>query len=242
MGGSAHIIEGTVRAEALMPKAHEKSVISRIFGKSKSDAIRRTPMGNSIHIDVPCRGLSEKFHGAFTQYLKHKLSHPNEATASIQAYLSIAKTVVYIRGEEQNGSCTWHTQLTFSGSAGMGDISAEVCSHWAAYWTQDCLADFVRPTLMDYGFEVSDQSFKTHDHYRFICVDLDGRMHYGSVGSDGSVDLDGAIYEGLTDDYDGFNERLKECYFQSISSTVCECQLCEDRQTQTSESVNQCNP
>ena len=229
MGGYSHIIEGVIREEALKPKTSDKGFWGRLFGGAKRDRIHRNSFGDSVLIDVPCRGLSKRVHDHFISYLRQKLPQPNEATASIFDYLDIAKTDVYIRGEEKSGSCSWSTQVSFSGCAGMADVSAEVCSHWAAIWTEEHLEDFVKPLLSEYGFEVNEQDEKSQIDYSFIRVKIDGQHSYAAIESDGSIGLDGSFYEYLAEDYEQFDKRMQELYGHKASLKECECQLCQQR-------------
>ncbi|MGJ8660826.1 MAG: hypothetical protein ACSHXL_02185 [Bacteroidota bacterium] len=228
MGGYAYIIKGTVCEASWVAPTRKNSLIARLLGSSKSDKIRRTSMGDSVLVRIPAHGLSQRFHDAFLHYLDHVVPSPTQATFSIIEYLKIAKTEVYLRGEEKNGLCEYYAQITFSGCAGMGEVSAEVAAHWAALWIQDCLEDFIKPTLKDYGFEVNEV-YQEVDDFKFIEVEVDDHKYYGSIGFDGGIELDGALYEGLNEDYDLFNKRLAEEYSSNIESAVCECQLCETR-------------
>ncbi len=232
MGGCAHIIAGIVREEALIPKSPKRGFWARLFVGSKHDEVRRSNFGESTLIDVPCPGLSKKVHADFTRYLRERIPRPDKATESIFGYLGIAETTVYIRGEEKVDSSSWYTQLTFSGCAGMADISAEVSAHWAAVWSRDRLDEFLRPLLNDYGFEVSEHTDTSHDNYTFIRVDVDGQNLYAGLGADGSIELDGAIYEGVTEDFEQFNERMESLYRHKAPLQSCECQLCQQQLNQ----------
>ena len=127
MGGSAAIIQGTVAESALQPRPAPASILDRIFGRKRMLG----PVESGGMIELPAqdfRPLAAEF-GAF---LRRAMPAPWEATGIFMEYLAIPALEVHVRGARAQPS--WTLEFSFSGCAGMAEVSAELGAHWVEKW------------------------------------------------------------------------------------------------------------
>jgi hypothetical protein len=157
MGGSAAIIHGTVSQAALQPRPGRAGFLDRLLGRQKRVAPveSRAPDGSAF-IELPgedFRPLVAEF-GAF---LRRSIPAPWEATRMFLDYLAIPALEVHMRGARAAGAATpiWTLEFSFSGCAGMGEISAELGAHWVETWFEKEGARIQAELLNAAGFQAA---------------------------------------------------------------------------------------
>src|SRR5579859_4725835 len=160
MGGNAFLITGKLTDA----KAGEKPSISD-FGSAELAGL---PIG-------PLDGLRNDF----KHFLKKAIPKPHAATKSFLNYLDIPINI-YVRSERKKGSSdfNWYVQFTFSGCAGMAEVSADLGVHWACRWYQEnsnrLLKDFFEP----FGFVPDSKQDLSFLDVKFIPMDGLGYAEY----------------------------------------------------------------
>lgn len=141
MGGHAAIIKGTVAEWALQPRPATAGLLDRLLGRKKTT----TPVEQAL------RPLAAEF-GA---YLRRSIPAPWEATRMFLDYLAIPALEVHLRDARGTGApeAVWTLQFSFSGCAGMAEISAELGSHWVEKWFEKEGARIQAELLNAAGFQ-----------------------------------------------------------------------------------------
>jgi hypothetical protein len=154
MGGSALLIYGRISEDLLQPRAVPRSIVDRMLGRVRTKAPAWSPIGRDRRlIDLPTNGL-RKLVSAFRDRVAAQFDPPWSSTRSVLDYLRLDVIYLHVRGDASSGDPPdWYIQLTFSGAAGMAEVSAQLASHWAERWyraeSDDLLASYLEP----YGFE-----------------------------------------------------------------------------------------
>lgn len=116
MGGAAFTIYGKYSGE----EESKKGLFSRMFKKESQKSVRE-------------KTVTKEFKADFVEYIDSKLE--NDITVSVvKDYLKM-KGIFECFIREHNGiHCI---DITFSGCAGMAQVSSEVCAHWAEFWHKE---------------------------------------------------------------------------------------------------------
>lgn len=232
MGGSALLIYGTVAPSRLQPRPVPRTVLDRVLGRERTE----TPAWQDIGpfrrtIDVPASPL-EPFVLAFRQYVRDRCARPWPATRAVLDYLDEDVITLYVRGDaDRDQPAEWYVQLTFSGCAGMAEVSAELAAHWAAEWYRSRHADLRAAWLAPFGFEPNGR-VEPDDNGIFLPAGSAGyaRVGLGSPGSsidrDEAIELDAAAMDALDDTEQSLTlSRLRDVVRQARPDR-CLCQLC----------------
>jgi hypothetical protein len=154
LGGAALLIYGSVRDERLHPPAAPRSLVDRLLGRDRAETPAWSSVGRDRRmIDLPADALAQ-MGSAFTDHVANCFSQPWKATTAILEYLRLDITSVYVRGEATGSNPPeWYVQVTFSGCAGMSEVSAELAVHWAQRWYAEDQAGLTAKYLEPYGFK-----------------------------------------------------------------------------------------
>jgi hypothetical protein len=136
VGGYAAIIKGTVAESALRPRPTRRGLLDRILGREKTAGpVEQRASDGAALIELPAEDwlpLAAEFGG----FLRRSMPAPWEATRMFLEYLAIPALEVRVRGARGAGAASpvWTLEFSFSGCAGMAEISAELGSHWVEKW------------------------------------------------------------------------------------------------------------
>ncbi len=230
MGGTALLIHGSLAPERLAPRPVPRTLFDRLLGRTREIAPKVTPRGRGselLELDAAeLAPLISRFRG----YLAGVLAEPNEASGQVLEYLEIKGIPsLYLRGGREAGrEVDWYTQLSFSGCAGMAEVSALVAAHWAAKWAQQELPALDREVFAPFGFiPAPGQTLGWGD--RFLPVAPLGYLRYVPADErddDGLVfEVDYAVEEAIED----AAERVADASARHaglMADGPCRCQLC----------------
>jgi hypothetical protein len=154
MGGSALLIYGKVDDALLQPRQAPRSMLDRLFGRSRLEAPSWSPIGSDRRmIELPTDGL-KALGTRFRDHVARRLEPKWAATAAVLDYLGLGVTDIQVRGDASGSNPPdWYVQLSFSGCAGMAEVSSELAAHWAERWYRAEQADIQAKYFRPYGFE-----------------------------------------------------------------------------------------
>lgn len=153
MGGAALLIYGSVPEVRLTAEPVPRSLIDRLLGRASAPAPAWFDVSRERRMITLPSGAFAKMGPAFTDYVANKFPKPWKATSAILEYLRLDITNVYVRGESAGKNPPeWYLQLTFSGCAGMAEVSAELAVHWAQRWYAEREAELLAKYFKPYNF------------------------------------------------------------------------------------------
>lgn len=151
-------------------------------------------------IDVPANALEKSLSAAFRDHVGARFDRPWAATASVLEYLQLGVMSVYVRGEAAGENAPeWYVQITFSGCAGMAEVSSELAAHWAERWYRAEQANVVSTHLRPYGFEPNGRIEPDRSAEVFAPIGTAGYAVYNATPREEEEEEDG---EGETDEED----------------------------------------
>src|SRR5688500_5439911 len=135
MAASALLIYGTASEALLQPRPAPRSLLDRLLGRTPTIAPAWFEINRDRRIiDLPCVEL-QALGGSFRDHVASRFHPKSKATSSVLDYLGIGVTQVLVRGDASGSNPPeWYVQVTFSGCAGMAEVSAELAAHWAELW------------------------------------------------------------------------------------------------------------
>jgi hypothetical protein len=186
-------------------------------------------------IDLPTDPL-KNLPMAFRDYVIGRCAPPWIATASVLEYLRLDVMSIYVRGDASGGSPTeWYVQLTFSGCAGMAEVSSELAVHWAERWYLEKQAEITSKYLKPYGFEPSGLRLPDRSEAIFVPLGAAGYALFNPTPRPPDeeslesryFDIDASALETISEDERGaLMRRLDEDLPQILPAGSCCCQLC----------------
>lgn len=231
MGGSAVLIYGSItEPERFEAGKGIKGKLSAFLGRGP----KITDLGSGHQfIELPAGNLSG-LASEFKQYLKNKIEKPWTGTSLLlDSYLDGSSTSVYVRGERTaHSEDKWYVQLTFSGCAGLTEVSAELACHWAEIWYDECRDWIAEKYFAPYGFLPHPKQERSFAGHKFLPL--------GNIGYAMFVDkfkwtpplehyfeIDGAYgeFEEFGDTLD-LLDALDGDFNLVMADGSCKCQLC----------------
>lgn len=230
MGGSAVLIYGNLEQGRFEVK---KGIAGRLLS-CLGGGPKVIDLGSGRRlINLPAgnlNGLSSEF----TQYLRTKIPKAWTATSLLlNSFLDGGVMSVYVRGERsQDAADEWYVQLTFSGCAGLAEVSAEIACHWAEIWYEECREKISEKYFSSYGFQPHPEQEKVFAAHKFLPL---GNLGYAmfvdkfkwSPPLEHSFEIDGALEEleefGVGS---GIVEMLEVNFSPLMTDNTCKCQLC----------------
>ncbi len=238
MGGNAFLIRGKLAEARLQPEPIQRTLMDRIMGRQRFHKPEVTDLGGGIRmIDLP----ADKYRvlaADFQQFLQERLPEPWPATKVFLDYLRADVLSIYVRGEQnpEVSSPEYYIQITFSGCAGMAEVSAELGTHWAEIYYRESHERLKDEYLNHFGFAPDDEKMAETQAGQFLPL---GKLGYGMfVG--GRLEGADAEWEGSrlfeldSSVSDTFYERgelpalreLDTLYGPLMADGKCRCQLC----------------
>jgi hypothetical protein len=210
--------------------------MDRILGRQRYVSLAESDPGAAYgFVDVPPGPLAALMQD-FREFLDATITQPWDASRATLDYLDDRVMSLYLRGERgpETLEIQWYIQLTFSGCAGMAEVSAELAAHWAGIWYERCAAAIRAQSLEAFGF-VPDEQVGV-DQNRFVPV---GALGYALYVGDRSwtpdeehrgsrlFELDGASLDLLSERQALAKSRhLDEQCGPAMEDGRCRCQLC----------------
>ena len=236
VGGQAHLIWGNIDEERLKPVPARRSFLDKLLGKPRFQqrCESELPDGTRL-IELPAGDL-ERLPEDFARFLEQCIPAPWLATETFFDYLAEDIISIYLRGEHapEKPSPDWYIQITFSGCAGLAEVSAELGSHWSEIWFKENRDRIFERYLEPFGFLPAENQAMPEKRPLFLPVGRLGyAMHVGEVEIDpewpGSrlFELDAACTEAF--ELDGTLSRfqaLDDKFGPVMSDGKCRCQLC----------------
>ena len=204
---------------AAKPKRKKEGFFSKLFNKEKSPSC--SDMGTYTLITYPVRELKKTIIDVFDHFLEESFENPDERDRQILAYIKDAEystLSVYLRSEEGENRTESYVQVTFSGSAGMGEVSAEIAAHWFTLGYERSFGDELKKTLKtEFNFHAerieSNSSNIKKATYNELCLYALDDPEYG-------IEVDGYLHE--MGDFSSEQVVFEE---EGVSSS-CQCSLC----------------
>lgn len=241
MGGHAYLIPGAVDARlwqgAQQPAAPAPPVsiwnrIARLGRRDSSATLPRViilPKGDRL-IELQADPLPNRLIPDFLNWVQSSLATPSQASRVALEYLREITPTLYLRGEQRRSdpSPAFSIQMTFSGCAGMAQISARLSSHWTALWFRANHDRLTREYLVPFGFQPDPYDPAQDEPRLFLPLGELGYAEYIPAEDPTSrpmVELDQSVFESRPDDLDV--ERLTELVERYMTAQRCRCQLCE---------------
>jgi hypothetical protein len=231
MGGTAYVIHGTLDQARAWPVPRKKSLLDKLLGRQQYDTPSYVESTESTIVEVPPGELEPALIRAFRQFLEREIASPWEATSMFYSYLDFGMHV-YLRGQSPDGTsiADWFVQISFSGCAGMAEISAELGYHWVHLWIERTLAEITESVLQPRGFMPNGRPQYMGDPVTFLPI---GEYGYALYGTRYSTEHEtySALDQGVLE---GFEEEEVQRLLQTITSEwgalmsdrQCRCQLC----------------
>jgi hypothetical protein len=230
MGGTALLIYGHLSADRLRPRPLPRNWLDRLLGRTRERSPRTVTMGHNRELLEVDAAELEPLVARFREFLAREIPVPHSASAQTLEYLDIKGIPsLYLRAEsEGGGEPEWYTQVTFSGCAGMAEISALVAAHWAEAWARRELPALEREILTPFGFTPrKEQRFESTD--RFLPMEELGYLHWlpeeDREEDEVLFEVDHAVIEAI----EGTPDRLtavSDQYAKLMTDGRCRCQLC----------------
>lgn len=236
MGGQACLIWGHMAEEAIKPLPAKRSWLDKILGRQRfrEKEVMELPNGTRL-IEVPVGDL-ELLGEDFAQFLARRISQPWAATQAFLDYLSMDVVSIQVRGEHdpETPGPDWYVQITFSGCAGLAEVSAELGGHWAETWFREECDRISQRFLLPFGFVPGDIRPMPGTNPRFLPL---GQAGYALYVGEGDADpewegpkrfeLDASATEALAlDGHLSSLQILDERFGPLMADGKCRCQLC----------------
>lgn len=244
MGGNGYFIYGTLTPERARAAPLPRTLLDRVLGRTRVGPPEDYGSGR---LELPGAALAP-LREDFLRFLRARLSPPWEASRTALAGLDVVLRPVRVLGERKGpGPVEWSVELSFSGAAGEGQVTADLGAHWAARWFAEAREDVTRRHLLPFGF-TPDVAEPLKAVARFVPL---GGYGYGRVWESEelarferaaaaasseededdpvpearTVSMDGGMREAV-EDIEGFFEELDAQVAPLIAQGRCLCQLC----------------
>jgi hypothetical protein len=233
MGGNAFLIYGGMSQGHLAALFKQRSIADRIARRPTADPATWTQIERDrrlITLDGSCIGTLPD---AFYRDLERRFSSPWKSTEVMLAYLREAAMTAYLRGETRaDEPPEWYVQLTFSGCAGLAEVSSTLAVHWAERWYADQVSAVTAKFFEPCGFKPNGRTEPTNTALRFVPI---GQGGYGIIDPSGlgvndrpMLDVDQWLLEANEEaDPTVMLERVYAAASSLRSSESCHCQWCE---------------
>jgi hypothetical protein len=142
---------------------------------------------------------------------------------------------MYVRGETAPDTPTrWYVQVTFTGCAGLCEVSAELATHWAEYWVDARLPELQSTMLEPYGFHPRPDELERTPR-KFLPVGPFGyALYVGEFIVEGAAynpefafELDASYEEDLFPTGEYVDKEFLDREFGSLlRETGCRCSFC----------------
>jgi len=233
MGGTAYIVKGEIDLRLLEPRPTKRNFFDRLLGRQRFSEPEYIEMGEKTLVTIPpaeLEGLGKELYA----YLNRKIGDPSEATKGIFGFLDEIGSEIYVRGERGDGKEEWYLQFSYSGCAGMAEVSAAVCAHWVNIWFESERHDIFKKWLEPYGFNpdpvsgnggTKDFFMPTADFGYALLYEDPTVIFVGDGEEKVHFELDAACTEGNGEWGDSWGG-IEEKSVAAIKAGVCFCQLC----------------
>ena len=236
MGGYACFIAGTVDESLLRPRPAKRTLVDRLLKRRPVRQTRWNSLGTSrMFMELPSEALTPLLE-RFGTWLDARFPEPWPATRTVRDYLDAGVASLALRGEREGEDtpAEWYVQLSFSGCAGLGEVSARVAAHWAEHWLAGELEGLAHDVLRPAGFTPSGVDDRFAEHNSFLPMERGGYALYhpepspchtqkGETLTHFEVD-EAAIEELGSDD---IIRRLESNHAGLMADGRCRCQLCD---------------
>jgi hypothetical protein len=234
MGGSVLIINGKMDEEKLSPKPIKKNLIDILFRRQRYSNVKKYAAGGDREItELPVDGL-KGLSDHFTSFIAKQFAEPNESTRSFIDYLKIGAITIHVRGESGINAIApdWYIQFTFSGCAGMAEVSAELGAHWAKSWYEKTNEELTENYFKPFGFTPTgmlDESMQSiFVPVRSFGYALLNKKPYdeGYIGSR-YLEFDQAYLESAGDEEIKKLSQIDSFVEKDLLNGGCHCQFCD---------------
>jgi hypothetical protein len=238
MGGTAFLIWGKLSEPRLKPIPVERTFLDRIMGRQRFEKPNVTNLGDGRRIiDFPATKY-QVLADDFREFLTNRISDPWPATQAFLNYLKDDVLSIYVRGEQnpELSAPDYYIQITFSGCAGMAEISAELGSHWAAIYYRETHERIKDRHLNHFGFVPDDARMGTVHKPQFLPLGRLGyAMYSGGDPAETDTEWEGSrLFEMDASVTDTFFEQgdlstlsdLDNRFGPLMKDGKCRCQLC----------------
>jgi hypothetical protein len=235
MGGNAYLIFGSLDQRHLEQRPVRKSFMDRLLGRQRYVKPKEFTMGNTTIFEVQAKEL-EPLKNEFLTFLRKAMPTPWGATSGVFEYLDLDIMTIYMRGDRSAGAkdINWYLQLTFSGCAGMAQVSSDIAAHWAEIWYK-AEKSKIQERLESFGFHPEEHPRDEGPAPLFFPLPENGYAEYSDEPQEMSSNeqeynfhfsFDSAIEEAEPDQGLGLLQRLETGYASLMTDGKCRCQLC----------------
>lgn len=236
MGGAAFIVYGSVNKELEAPRPVQRTIVDRLLGRQRDNSPHWSQLGQGRKMITLTDSALKSVVDEFRHDMVARISRPWESTKSIFEYLKIDVMTVYVRGDAvEPNPPEWYVQFTFSGCAGMADVSCLLATHWCELWYAEKKDEIAARHLLPYGFVPNGRV--EHDEEPPIYVPF-GVAGYAMMNAEPNAEdeeyfesryfqIDGAAMETLEESE---RKRVLQTIDREIPPLIrgnrCLCQLC----------------
>ena len=156
------------------------------------------------------------------------MPEPWNATKAFVEYVDIGVATL-LRGETDPDELPlWYVQLSFSGCAGMADVSSELAYHWADIWLRNELNQINETILRREGFTATGKFEPIDAPVRFVPIGTTDFSTYAAAtlwNRQFEFEIDGGITESLDDDGERLVAAIAQEFGELMADGKCRCQL-----------------
>ena len=245
MGGSAYLIFGSLGKSHLEPQPIKRNIIDKLLGRQRYRSPREYKAGNISIIDLVPGDLT-LLKKDFIAFLHQKLPQPWKSTNNIFNYLDLDVTEILLRAEKNidTGTNSCYVQLSFSGCAGMGEVSANVATHWASVWFKANRDVLEQEHFKPFGFIPKEPGPNDGPEPIFVPLSEGGYAQYypepqlkfiGDQKMHFHFDVDAATLESENDNGLSLMTQTENSFTSIMASGKCRCQFCSPEFIQSTE-------
>lgn len=236
MGGSAYLIWGRIDEDTFRAAQPKSGLLRRLLGRGSAEPTISS-MGNMEMRHMPSEAFTPVAN-EFLSFVRETFHSSRPVEQGMLDYLDIGIINMYVRGERRPEEKEFrdYVQITFSGCAGMAEVSAELAAHWAQIWYERNTAHIDERLLIPRGLTPDPSIQDPPDTRQFL--PLEGLGYALFTNPDPAImdtewegsrlfEFDAAVVDPLYEE--GKVDELREIderYGPLMADGACLCPLC----------------
>ncbi|MBJ6802611.1 hypothetical protein [Geomonas propionica] len=235
MGGSAYQIFGFLDERHLEQRQIKKNIADWLLGRQRFLKPKEFKAGNMTMFEIPAEELAP-LKTEFFSFLRKTMPTPWMATTGTFDYLDLDVMTIYMRGDRSTGAedINWYLQLTFSGCAGMAQVSSDVAAHWVEIWYK-VERTKIQERLERFGFRPQQNPPDEEPAVTFFPLPECGYAEFSTELQEMFIEeeeysfhfaFDSSVEEAEPDQGLALLQRLETGFASLMSDGKCRCQLC----------------
>jgi hypothetical protein len=232
MGGSAYLIHGTVAERLLAPRPLPRTWVDKLLLRTRIAAPQENGGTKQRRVSVEAPELAALIQ-LFHAWLAPRLRGSSPASLQMKRYLAGVPGEAFLRASAKAGEpLGWYVQLSFSGCAGMAEVSAAVASHWVHLWLLEQLSSVAQTLLVPFGFTPAEDAPASQAlDERFLATayghaSLLAEPDPGDDGGPRLVEIDTSVLEASDEKALATMRAAEAAWAQEMKEKGCRCVLC----------------